>query len=351
MLLLLPIGLTVVGLNVWVDPAGLFHQDEERRIAAYQLEGLNVANVRNHDDRQCVRFYVEGLNEKKDVLAFGSSRSMILDSTLFPGRTFFNASVFAATLPDVVANFELFYMKGLTPRCVVVGVEPYMLNGNFNNRLYLRDAYEHAMDRLDLPYRDRVPLSARLISPRYRHIVSASYCQESVRNLHRLLEKGRPEPYPTTAFETRETMTRADGSLSYELSRRLRDQELIDTKARRFAHENPAELTNFHRLDPYLCRVFETFLSDLIARGIEVVFFMSPYHPVTYADVSTLEVYGRVGEAARYFEAFASEHGIPIIGSYDPAACSLTADDFYDAVHCSHEAVSRIFEQGPEKNG
>ncbi len=338
---ILPLGIILIGINLWVDPAGLFHRELERQVAAFQLQGLNAANVRNYDDREVLRYYVDGLEAGKDVLVFGSSRSMVIDASFFPDKTMFNASVTAGTLQDVIANYQLFHTRGYVPERIVIGVEPYMLNRNYNNKRYLHDAYAQALERLGFPDPNVPSLIERCIDRRYAQLVSPSYFQASLGNLSRIIERGRLMPYATTEFVVDETMVRADGSLSYDMKRRVREADYVRTKAQRFVAKHPEELANFRTLDENACRLFEAFITDLLNDGVEVIFLLAPYHPVSYEMMQANEAYQCVAKAETYFTDFAKQKGIARFGSYDPAVCVVAAEDFYDAVHATPEALKR----------
>ena len=84
---------------------------------------------------------------------------------------------------------------------------------------------------------------------------------------------------------------------------------------------------------------------DLILQdGVEVVFFLSPYHPLVYRHLVHSEEYRIVTDVEGYFRSVAAKKGIRIIGSYDPARIGLTESDFYDGMHPKPEAVRRLFQ-------
>lgn len=343
-----PFFLFVAAVNVYVDPAGIFHRGEERQIAAYLLDGYNVANVYNHDDRRGLAYYAEGLRASKDVLVFGSSRTMVIDSQFFPGEKLFNASLTAATLRDVVAAYELFHERGFIPRKAVIGVEPYMFNGMYDNRLYLEDALGRACVRLGLPVPGATPVWMRAIDLRYFQILAPAYFQASMHDLAKVIALGRPKPYPTTDFEADTQMARADGSLNYAVRRRARDAEEIRRKAERFTARNPEELSNFRVLDPGLCHMFEVFVNSLLEEGVEVIFLKAPYHPIAYKMLNENPAFQCVAKASAYFDSYAARHNIRVYGSYAATECGATEDDFYDAVHSSREALLRVWQAGPK---
>ena len=82
--------------------------------------------------------------------------------------------------------------------------------------------------------------------------------------------------------------------------------------------------------------------------GIDVIFLLAPYHPGAYQLIRASEVYACVGETETYYRAYAARHGLTVYGSYNPSACGVTADDFYDAVHSRPETLRRLFDAGHE---
>lgn len=348
LVLMLPLGVAIVIFNLWVDPASLFHQAGKQQIAAYMLEGLNVTNIYHHDKRQSLRYYAAGLDEPRGTLVFGSSRPMLIDSSFFPDKTFFNAGVPGATLNDLLACYQVFYEKGLIPERVVIGLEPYMLNGRYRCDLYLKPEYRRALHRLALADLDTAAFLTRFIHRRYRELISPDYFQKSISTLPRLLNKGRPVPSPTTEPEAERRMLRADGGLVYAREVRERSREEVAQIATKLVARRPKELTWFPKLDENRIRVFETYIKSLLAEGVEVVFMLFPYHPIPYNELTKAGQFGMVCAAQEYFETFAAQHGIAVYGSYDPAQCGCDATDFYDGLHPKEGAMMRILEAGPK---
>lgn len=346
--LLAPVPLCVVLVNVLVDPAGVFASREKREIAQHIARGYAVVAEGDMDSRQVLRYYVQEISEAPEVLALGSSRTMTLSSEFFPGQRFFNGSVPAATLRDIVANYQLFYEKALKPRRVLIGVDPHFLNTHADNRLYLAAEYRRAMQRLGLASFSLTGWCYDWLDPRYLQIISPAYFQVSLYALPVLLTKGRPRATFILDEATPRKLLRPDGSLRYELRRRVRDLDDVERRARRYVLQHPPELLHFNNIHDDMRRVFEAFVTSLHDDGIEVIFFLAPYHPSVYDALVNERGFVILPMVEQYLRDFAEASGIPVYGSYDADACGLGAEDFYDAVHATPESIRTLFPDRPD---
>lgn len=344
---LLPVPLCIVLANVLVDPAGVFAQRQKREVAQRMLQGYAVVAEGEIDSRQVLRYYARELAEPKDIIALGSSRTMTLSSDFFPGQSFFNASVPAATLRDVLANYQLFHEKALPPKHVVIGVDPHFLNAYADNHLYLPGECRRALQRLDMASFRLADLYPDWMDPRYMQAVSPAYFQVSMYMLPTLLRKGRPQPTFLLDESTPSKMLRADGSLRYELSRRLRNLDDVERRAHRYAVQYPPELLHFDAIHDSARQVFERFVAALRAENIAVTFFLPPYHPTAYAVLVNERSCRILPAVEAYLRGYAETSDIAVLGSYDPAQCGLVAADFYDAVHATPESIIKLFVEEP----
>lgn len=141
-------------------------------------------------------------------------------------------------------------------------------------------------------------------------------------------------------------MRRADGSYSYEASYREAGVEA----ARRLAEDciiaKPQFARDFTGVTPALERQLRAFLAAMQADGVQVAVMLAPFHPVYYAHMAAAGDYQPLLATEELVRAMAQELNIPVFGSYDPAACGLSEEDFYDAMHCSEEAMYRFYLQG-----
>ncbi len=129
-----PLLVLIVAVNFMVDPAHLFdrHHAYERGLAQLLAERVNVENVQNYDHRLVQRYYVEQLSRRPEIISIGSSRSYQIRNEFFPGRFFFNNSVSQASLEDYVAIYGMYDGRSLRPATIVLGLDPWILNGHRN---------------------------------------------------------------------------------------------------------------------------------------------------------------------------------------------------------------------------
>lgn len=373
--LLLPIPLLVIGINYQVDPGHRFDGGTyERDMAELMLRGDNVANVTNWNERLLQRYYLQGLDERserRDVLAFGSSRTLQIDETFFPGRRFYNASVNLATVPDYLAIMEMYRERDLLPSEVILGPDPWTLNGNNGISLWheFESSYEKARARLRSRSAGSPERMARIggsaeaelttadgpgwltsISTRSLELLSPSYFQASVRLLlddPKLIParlSGNPGYFPTDERFSDVAIKASDGSYSYPRAHRYKPVSEVRANALRYTVQEPIYgLTGFQEIDERLKREFELLLRSLQDAGVRIVLFLAPFHPVAYrrlVDSGPLEI---ISEVEDTYREMAARRGIRVIGSYDPEAIGFTGADFYDALHAKRDPVGKLF--------
>lgn len=346
--LFLPIGALLIGLNLFEDPANLFRgQGYEQEIAEILLRGENVANVDDYDDRLVQRDFITGLREARQIVVFGSSRSMKVGSYLFPDQSFFNHGVSGATLEDYIAILELYHKRGLKPAVIILGLDPWILNANNNQVRWksIRSDYAAGANRLGFEvhtdWEDSIGISDKFVQ-----VVSPSYFQASFAKFQaRLSSAIADDDCYATPESLAEVMVKLhDGSLSYGNAFRNRTPDQVREDALAYARHVPVySLGKFHGLDPALRDQFERFVALLLQENIQCVFFLPPYHPDTYRRIAAAEEYKIITEAQRYFEEFAARHQIDVVGSYNPLDCACGAGEFYDAMHPRESCLSKIF--------
>jgi hypothetical protein len=343
LLLLSPVALLFAGVVAWRDPAHLLDSGRyEAGVAALLVAGKDVAGVADCDERLLQARYVEGLRAPPDVLVLGSSRMAQVGEKAFPGARLHNASVSGASFEDLAAIYELYRARGLLPRRLVVGLDPWLLNRN------------HGQDRwrsLAAPYAAfaareglaPVGAAAPSFASRLREALSPAYFQASLRTLR--TQPLRRQPYHVTRDPEaeEESCKRADGTHVYARSYRTRSQREVDDDAASYARATPVySLGAFGELDPDAQRKLERFVRRVQADGVMPTLVLVPYHPETYRMLMTSGRYDRVREAEAWYRKLAVETGAQLVGSFDPAALALPASQFYDGMHPRREAFPEI---------
>lgn len=347
-----PVMLSVCLVTVGVDPANLFRgTGYERGIAELLAQGRNVAAIANHDDRLVQRYYAAKVERAPDVLVLGSSRAMQIRrddaAAAGLGPTFFNASVSEGTLEDFEAILELYLKRGFIPHTVVLGVDIWDLQATdwlagWKSLRWERDSLLEEMGRD--PGGGSLDRWRFLL--RYGQALSPSYLQEALSRLARSLVEGeppRPMFYPTGGTALDVAVKLADGSLVYDKAMRDRSTEETEREAVSYATRWREGIDRVGLLQADRQAEFEALLDLLERRGIEVVLYLGPYHPTTYAYFLRERNLRLGGAVEDYLRAEAKRRGISILGSYDPSRAGVEAGDFFDALHVRESGVEKIF--------
>ncbi len=340
-----PLLALVMAVNWYADPANLLRGGYEQRVAEIMASGENAANLRNMDDRAWIRAYAALRTQTIGTLALGSSHSMQITPELTGDADTFCAGVTGADLRDCVSIYRLFRQQGFAPARVILTVDPWFLCENTLEGRAMTDGYEAFCKEIgETPYRSG-SLAGELVKwERKAQIFSVPYFQQSLEYLKKGLDKNR-DPVPTTAHKAESAMRRADGSYSYEAA--YRDAGI--QAARRLAEDciiaKPQFARDFTGVTPALERQLRAFLSAMQTDGAQVAVMLAPYHPVYYAHMAASSDYQPLLATEPLIRAIAEELQIPVFGAYDPAACGLSETDFYDAMHCSEEAMSLFYPQ------
>ena len=346
--------ISVVGsINYCIDPAQLFSSGSyEQGVAKSLLSGYNVTRLSNNDERLVQRAYVNNLQERKDVIILGSSRSLHIRKELFPGMTFFNNGVSGASIEDYFAIYELYEQRNLPPSIVVLGFDPWILN-KYNGQsrwMSLKREYVSIASRLGIEANDntyRINLSNKLIE-----LFSFPYFKESLKRLFWDRKKDHEEYYSTLNDLGDDAGILSDGSRVYSReARNVSPDEIRMSAIKYVSGDNIYSLFNFKCLDKKIMLSLEKFVEYLQSKNIEIILYLPPYHPYVFNFFSESKKYRKVLEAENYFRKLANDKGITIVGGYNPENSDCGPGDFFDGAHpkesCLNNALKNVLKLMP----
>jgi hypothetical protein len=344
-LFLLPILAGMILTNWFVDPDHIREPDAyARNIARLLLDGKAVTNIKQPDEAAIMTYYLSNMPDAPDVVVLGSSRVKQLRSDSFPGRTFFNASLSGATLTDYLALTHLMESRGRMPHTLVIELSTHFLS---NDVVSVWPRFEVQQKTLEAnlftgqPVPD-IPENKQSLET-YSRFLSPDYFQLS---FFTLLDTrlGDSEGSGIRVFHPGDEPTGltylADGSEIFPLQRRKNLGSDSVTALAIEAGQNAAGIPK--SLDAERKRVLETYLQSLKDRGVEVILFLGPYHPVSY-EIMMGNRNRIVVDIQKYYEELAQRFGFQLVGSYNPADLNLTGDVYFDATHITPEALAGIF--------
>jgi hypothetical protein len=341
LLCLLPIPLFIISVNYFEDPANLFQGGKyESGIVKCLLNGFNVTNVSNYDERLFQKFFIEEMPNCPEEIVLGSSRVMLISSE-YIHRKLVNNGVSGATLEDDMAIFHLYEKRGCRIKKIILGLDPYLLNEHND---------EVRWETLDKEFKEFAEILSirtdnivgKLNRIKYEELFSISYFNTSFG----YLVHGTSKAYRSTKEVFNEKLTRLqDGSISYGVKfRDISPNKTIDLAMD--SDKINYSMNNFTRLSERYKNMFSKFVSYLQVRHIEVDFFLAPYHPLVYSIYKNNPHYRTVTDSEQFFIEYAKQHKIRVFGSYNPAKFGLDNSYFYDGEHPKGNAIKFILEKG-----
>jgi len=347
-----PLPLGVILINLLVDPVRVAQGDAyERGIAAMLLHGQGVTNISNPKDAAVVRAVIEGLPRSPDVIVLGSSRSKLVRGQFFGGRTTFNTSVSGGGLTDYLAFHQLYRQRQFAPALIIIEVSPWVLEPAYASIWEDRYPPRHELER---EIRDTGGWSvAELLGrsrsfSRAKDIISPGYFQTSVMTW---LQRKQPESSSAPQTQTYRAFQPGDvpfletqlpdGSVIYA-ERFLKESTRQQLRADAIAYANGSPPLP-RAIDADRVALFDAFVRQLQREDAKTVFYLPPYHPVTYERLQASRAYVPLPEVERTVRMVAMRTGSVTIGSYDPQAAGLGEDDFFDPSHPTADAVARLF--------
>ncbi|MBU2019820.1 MAG: hypothetical protein KJ941_09250 [Bacteroidetes bacterium] len=314
-------------VNLLGDPANIFNGYEKRMTEIILQDGI-VTNLSNYDERLLQKELILNAPDELDLAVLGSSRTMMINSTLFPSQTFLNSSVSGATIEDLIALFQVYKKNGKLPKEFILCVDPWLFNKSNNQTRWksLMDDYNNFKQQ---------PASFYFPLFKYQQLISFSYFQKSIQNIP---NKYVPKP-SKTELNLHNTRLR-DGSLVYGKDFRESSVEEVIQYAKKDATRNLGVLTDFNSISPSIWADFELLCKEIMKNNIRLTFILTPYHPIVYNKV--LSDFPKVIETETLINQFAKTQNLTLIGSFNPAKTGTTESGFYDGVHCKMSALQQI---------
>ena len=350
--LFLPILLFMVWFNYKVDVSGLFQGElAPRQVANLLLEGSTVSGYDQMDERQVLEVYVQNLTEAPDTLALGSSRVLQLSEDLVGGGSFFNAGISGAGPMDIMNIWYLFEREDKLPGTLILEVDPWLFNAdpdinrNSDSELFAEFLEKSLGINADYEEPDTVALWKALVDPAYFQ-GNVTYYLKQRQTGAVLTEDGDDIPFKavTGSIDALDyAVKRADGSIQYPLNFRSWNYDQVMAEVLAQAGTLNA-LHGFDQMDPYWTDLFTRFIEHVQAKGVNVVFLMTPYHPFI-----VLHVYNNPEGFTGFFEVepwvreYAAMNGIPVYGSYHAGRVGIQESMFFDGLHCKPEALQLMF--------
>ncbi len=354
-LFLLPIPLFMVWFSYKIDVSSLFKGEVDQYnldIATAMVNGQAVDSYDRMDERAVLKELAGIIDEPYNTLSFGSSRVLQLRQAAAGKRPFFNGGVSLADFRDILGLTYLFDKEGMLPENIIIGVDPWIFGATtydanprssselYNEFLSVRLGIDSTYAPDAAPKRDR-----------YLALLTPTYFQGNLQFWLTKITEGegagvdyRPPAIVTgDIYDQTNNIKLSDGSVLYMKSFREAPQATVDERAYEEHESALAWMNTSAKVDEELAGQFEAFVAYLRGKGVNVVFYLSPYNPVTYEyAVENPEECALVFGVEEYILDYAKTAGVPVYGSYNPYLCGAMPQDYFDGQHMKDEKMAEI---------
>ena len=360
-LLLVPILVFMVVVSYNVDRSGLFQGAlAPRRIVDLMLEGYDVTNFEQMDERQVVQLYAQDVPEAPEAIGIGSSRVLQFNRENTGVDSFFNMGVTGADVRDNMTSYYKMVSYGKTPKVLIWSLDPWVFYGSeaaFDSRADA-DLYNEFLTKVlnvptDYEEPDKIELWRALADPAYFQGNVDYY----VKNHGQAIvtdDDGNPiefNPVEGDPYNQPTTIKRSDGSVLYDVAFRNQSADQIRTLAAEACMSfNSVHMEGFDEMSETQIQAFDSFIKYAQSQGTTVILVLSPWHPYLYGYLLT-EPDNHKGffQVENWVRQYSADNNIPLYGSYDPECIEgLQETDFFDGLHCSGTGIERFFPGVPQ---
>ncbi|MCR2746954.1 acyltransferase family protein [Limnobacter parvus] len=279
----------------------------------------------NSDERKFIKARIKYETENPHTIVIGSSRVMQIGSEFTKSRTL-NLSVSGASIEDIVAIWEMSSDK-FNPTTFLIGADPWIFNSNSGQDRWktLGSEYNKALVDLNMKAENQPDTEKETL-----------LFNEKIVNLYNSINISdirSSDDSPSLIDKVRK-----DGSRVYNTLYANKSQVEVERGALSFLNYG---MSNYIYSDE--AKITLDALIKKIASHQQVVLVLTPYHPILYKQMKNENQPFLLIE--EIFKKISSNHGIKIIGSYNPETVGCTSEEFFDGMHPKDSCIEKILLQ------
>ena len=355
--LLCPILIFMVVFSYKVDRSGLFQGAlGPRTVVDLMLEGHDVTNFEQMDERSVVSLYAQDVPEGStpSVIGIGSSRILQFNRDVMDTDSYFCMGVTGADVRDNMTSYYVMVRAGKVPDVLVWSVDPWVLYGSekaFDSRAD-SELYNEFLTKVlgvetDYEEPDQVELWKALADPAYFQGNMDYY--GAVRSGAAITDDdGNEIPFKAVTgdvYNNDASIKRSDGSVLYSKEFRKQNQDQILFNAMSACNTfNSIHMEGFTELSETQERAFDAFIRYAQSNGTTVILVLCPWHPYLY-DFLLWQEADHQGflQVEKWIRQYAHDNSVPLYGSYDPLQIGMEEMDFFDGLHCKDTGIKKFF--------
>ena len=359
--LLVPIFVFMVAFSYNVDRSGLFQGAlAPRRIVDLMLQGYDVTNFEQMDERQVVQLFAQDVEQAPEAIGIGSSRVLQFNRENTGVDTFFNMGVTGADVRDNMTSYYKMVSYGKTPKVLLWSIDPWVFYGSedaFDSRADA-DLYNEFLTKVlnvptDYEEPDKVELWKALADPAYFQGNVDYYIKNRGQTTVTDDDGNTIEfnPVQGDPYDQTTTIKRSDGSVLYDVAFRTQTADQVRTLAAEACMSfNSVHMEGFDEMSTTQIQAFESFMDYAREQGTTVILVLSPWHPYLYGYLITEpELHKGFFQVENWLREYCAQNNVPLYGSYDPECIDgLEETDFFDGLHCAGTGIARFFPGIPQ---
>jgi hypothetical protein len=301
----------------------------------YAVFDLNL-NIRALREEQLKR-----MAKTPEVILLGASHWQEAHKYLLKDYDFFNAHIHRDYWEDPLGMVELLVENNRLPKKLIISIRDNQFKPVELRKDFLWEpgipAYRRMSERLGLETQSTVKT---LPYDRGRALLSLPMLFENVTRWYNSSE--RPGASEEKHFETLDTLL-PDGSIVWANKRMKlftaeRTKEESDSFAARRRNDPPV----FEQRGVDAFNSLLTFLKD---KGVSVYLVKPPFNPTYYDQLQGTPYAEGLGKMEALIDKIASDHKLPLFGSFNPHDLGCTSEMYIDAEHSNEKCLQKIFDQ------
>jgi hypothetical protein len=301
----------------------------------YAVFDLNL-NIRALREEQLKR-----MTKTPDIIILGASHWQEANKDLLRGRDFFNAHIHRDYWEDPLGMVELLVRYNRLPKKLIISIRDNQFKPVEKRTDFLWEpgipAYRAMSARLGLTTESYVKT---LPYDRARALLSLPMFFENFTRWYNASE--RPGSSDKSRFETLDTLM-PDGSIlwsNHKMSIFTPERTLTESMAFAEKRRNDPPV-----VDPQGVEAFNALLTFLKGQGVSVYLVNPPFNPMFYDKLQGTPYAEGLARIETLVQKIATEHKLPLFGSFNPHKIGCTSDMFIDAEHSHPDCLQKVFDQ------
>ncbi|CAA6817596.1 MAG: Unknown protein [uncultured Sulfurovum sp.] len=326
--------------NYKVDSSGLFGNSNYLLKAAEALaNGKTITRLEHADQRSFQELIIKNLQVKNDVILLGSSKSMMLRKKFFLNNeiNFFNHAAYGGSIEDyisIIAAYESIHKY--IPKTVIIGVDTWTFN-KYNGQIRWKTLENYYNAGIANIYNKEVENTNNINTMKWKQLINYDYTLLNIESFLNVLKSNGETFQVVDNVNIDASLREPDGSIHYPYTQRYRKEDLVEIKAKEYTQGSVYALGNYKKLDNI--KLFEDFIDYLQTKDVKVIFFLTPYHPISYDILVQDEKYKHINIVENYLKILSTKKQIELKGSFNPHKYNFTNKDFFDGMH-GHDVVA-----------